>query len=151
MISVIWFFFLMIRRPPRSTRTDTLFPYTTLFRSRSGRERRPRQLGHAGAEEGAADRRRHGSRRRRQGGVDHHGAQYPNRRLAAADPLHVAADGCGLREAGLYRHRGGRRDAPVVRRARVAGCPEDRKSVWWGQRLLVRLGFGGSGISKKKK
>src|SRR3546814_20067954 len=26
-------FFLMIRRPPRSTRTDTLFPYTTLFRS----------------------------------------------------------------------------------------------------------------------
>src|SRR3546814_11445127 len=31
----------MIRRPPRSTRTDTLFPYTTLFRSRSGA--RPRQ------------------------------------------------------------------------------------------------------------
>src|SRR3546814_16987014 len=29
-------FFLMIQRPPRSTRTDTLFPYTTLFRSRSG-------------------------------------------------------------------------------------------------------------------
>src|SRR3546814_13882482 len=31
----ILFFFLMIRRPPRSTRTDTLFPYTTLFRSPS--------------------------------------------------------------------------------------------------------------------
>src|SRR3546814_19647355 len=30
------FFFLMIRRPPRSTRTDTLFPYTTLFRSIGG-------------------------------------------------------------------------------------------------------------------
>src|SRR3546814_17816414 len=28
------FFSLMKRRPPRSTRTDTLFPYTTLFRSR---------------------------------------------------------------------------------------------------------------------
>src|SRR3546814_14237119 len=51
------FFFLMIRRPPRSTRTDTLFPYTTLFRShhhrpdrRSAREwgfRRPAD--HAGA------------------------------------------------------------------------------------------------------
>src|SRR3546814_1960035 len=27
------YFFLMIQRPPRSTRTDTLFPYTTLFRS----------------------------------------------------------------------------------------------------------------------
>src|SRR3546814_4002108 len=32
-ISLYLFFFLMIRRPPRSTRTDTLFPYTTLFRS----------------------------------------------------------------------------------------------------------------------
>src|SRR3546814_1057456 len=31
----IFIFFLMIRRPPRSTRTDTLFPYTTLFRSLS--------------------------------------------------------------------------------------------------------------------
>src|SRR3546814_4001411 len=30
-------FFLMIRRPPRSTRTDTLFPYTTLFRSMDAR------------------------------------------------------------------------------------------------------------------
>src|SRR3546814_13048352 len=29
----VFFFCLMIRRPPRSTRTDTLFPYTTLFRS----------------------------------------------------------------------------------------------------------------------
>src|SRR3546814_20074773 len=32
-------FFLMIRLPPRSTRTDTLFPYTTLFRSLSGQGR----------------------------------------------------------------------------------------------------------------
>src|SRR3546814_14277868 len=29
----VFFFVLMIRRPPRSTRTDTLFPYTTLVRS----------------------------------------------------------------------------------------------------------------------
>src|SRR3546814_9822695 len=34
-----FFFFLMIRRPPRSTRTDTLFPYTTLFRSLFARYR----------------------------------------------------------------------------------------------------------------
>src|SRR3546814_13987837 len=33
---ILFFFFLMIRRPPRSTRTDTLFPYTTLFRSDGG-------------------------------------------------------------------------------------------------------------------
>src|SRR3546814_11249164 len=37
--SVVMFFFLMIRRPPRSTRTDTLFPYTTLFRSDDPRAR----------------------------------------------------------------------------------------------------------------
>src|SRR3546814_20044457 len=34
-----FFFFLMIRRPPRSTRTDTLFPYTTLFRSHTAAHR----------------------------------------------------------------------------------------------------------------
>src|SRR3546814_6109866 len=33
MVVLSCFFFLMIPRPPRSTRTDTLFPYTTLFRS----------------------------------------------------------------------------------------------------------------------
>src|SRR3546814_18672430 len=33
LVDCVYFFFLMIRRPPRSTRTDTLFPYTTLFRS----------------------------------------------------------------------------------------------------------------------
>src|SRR3546814_5608020 len=43
-------FFLMIRRPPRSTRTDTLFPYTTLFRSCS-----------------AGDAERHGERQRDDG------------------------------------------------------------------------------------
>src|SRR3546814_5765118 len=32
-MSSVLFFFLMTRRPPRSTRTDTLLPYTTLFRS----------------------------------------------------------------------------------------------------------------------
>src|SRR3546814_11695426 len=36
LVVCVVFFFLMIRRPPRSTRTDTLFPYTTLFRSVGG-------------------------------------------------------------------------------------------------------------------
>src|SRR3546814_18353488 len=34
LVIMLLLFFLMIRLPPRSTRTDTLFPYTTLFRSR---------------------------------------------------------------------------------------------------------------------
>src|SRR3546814_5781425 len=46
----------MIRRPPRSTRTDTLFPYTTLFRSRPGRTR----LGRTQAEFRRQDQRRLG-------------------------------------------------------------------------------------------
>src|SRR3546814_7815270 len=37
-IFCFFIFFLMLRRPPRSTRTDTRFPYTTLFRSRRGRQ-----------------------------------------------------------------------------------------------------------------
>src|SRR3546814_9833612 len=42
------FFFLMIRRPPRSTRTDTLFPYTTLFRSTRRQQARKRNGRSAG-------------------------------------------------------------------------------------------------------
>src|SRR3546814_17524552 len=53
------FFFLMIRRPPRSTRTDTLFPYTTLFRSPQHPPANPRtghDLGAFGQRREAADR-----------------------------------------------------------------------------------------------
>src|SRR3546814_1225056 len=53
MFSLFVFFFLMLRRPPRSTRTDTLFPYTTLFRSRALDESRP----NAGADGGRGGRR----------------------------------------------------------------------------------------------
>src|SRR3546814_19040223 len=72
-------FFLMIRRPPRSTRTDTLFPYTTLFRSHlRARYSRPRP----------ADRRRvgpahHGDRGRRA----RHRAGLARRSLWPADVL----------------------------------------------------------------
>src|SRR3546814_4277957 len=45
----------MTRRPPRSTRTDTLFPYTTLFRSRRGHEHRRLDLDEALAVERSAD------------------------------------------------------------------------------------------------
>src|SRR3546814_19872229 len=39
--NIVVVFFLKIRRPPRSTRTDTRFPYTTLFRSHIGVGRHP--------------------------------------------------------------------------------------------------------------
>src|SRR3546814_19386962 len=58
MFIVRLFFFLMIRRPPRSKRTDTLFPYTTLFRSdAAGRQPRgldPRRAGRCEAGAGRA-------------------------------------------------------------------------------------------------
>src|SRR3546814_20371558 len=49
LISLLVFFLLMIRRPPRSTRTDTLFPYTTLFRSLEA-PRRPVFVAFAGGQ-----------------------------------------------------------------------------------------------------
>src|SRR3546814_4099108 len=53
-------FFLRIRRPPRSTRTDTLFPYTTLFRSALQKQFLESQGIHA-AEPGENNRRRLGA------------------------------------------------------------------------------------------
>src|SRR3546814_1165904 len=81
MIFVACVFFLMIRRPPRSTRTDTLFPDTTLFRSPQGRR-------HA-----AGRRRGQGIRHRlvtRLGGQGHDPARRPRgdrRELRAHPPL----------------------------------------------------------------
>src|SRR3546814_8022350 len=63
-------FFLMIRRPPRSTRTDTLFPYTTLFRSPgeavAREKRRQGRTGYADGR-GQADPREHRGPRRADG------------------------------------------------------------------------------------
>src|SRR3546814_3271803 len=86
----------MIRRPPRSTRTDTLFPYTTLFRSAGQVDRlafliddlavleRPRRLqgaGYAGGRVAGVGRNR---------GVDGVARREGGRRRA---DLHVGADG----------------------------------------------------------
>src|SRR3546814_10641907 len=73
----------MIRRPPRSTRTDTLFPYTTLFRSTRAEGRRVR-----------ADRRgrrcrrlsrRRGGRRQGREGPSPNGAQTGRQRAEAGE------------------------------------------------------------------
>src|SRR3546814_8971883 len=84
----------MMRRPPRSTRTDTLFPYTTLFRShrrqRQGRKgtRRIRSSHHA------ADRPRwpRGRAARRAGGMGHavDGDVFPQAALAGRSEEHTS-------------------------------------------------------------
>src|SRR3546814_13740785 len=130
----LFFFLLMIRRPPRSTRTDTLFPYTTLFRSpelaadallcvrgcdrrRARRPRRPRD--HSDREQPARPRRRHPFPAPRIGLVD-------RRRAFPADPLWI--------------------DEPRPR----ARHPPDRKSVVSGKSVSVRVDLGGRRIIKKK-
>src|SRR3546814_7466985 len=72
-LSVFVFFFLMIRRPPRSTRTDTLFPYTTLFRSdrRAGAAPRRGQPAPRRRQVRAARYRRAGGPRRRGRSEEH--------------------------------------------------------------------------------
>src|SRR3546814_13863568 len=142
----------MIQRPPRSTRTDTLFPYTTLFRSTADLRNRPddgddphgrRRLDetpdvsllHAG---GKAQ--RHANPRRQAG---------RRRRPAALRPRPAA----GLRAAEeyprlhphpprLYRRRG--------HRPRHLRLLPDRKSVVSGKSVSVRVDLGGRRSIKKK-
>src|SRR3546814_12150775 len=62
LVCLVTFFFLIIRRPPRSTRTDTLFPYTTLFRSHQAQRAAPeaaRAARSLGRDEFSFDFRRH--------------------------------------------------------------------------------------------
>src|SRR3546814_12425909 len=76
-------FFLMIRRPPRSTRTDTLFPYTTLFRSLR-LEHRTQGRRHV-RREGRDPRRRPGSGDGRPGELGLRVSEGPRRRQAGRD------------------------------------------------------------------
>src|SRR3546814_17668396 len=93
---VLLFFFLMIRRPPRSTRTDTRFPYTTLFRSVPDRHladlpRRPLRVGPVGDR-----RRRQAAPRLGRGGADVH-------RPVQAGRLPARPVGHPGEEPGLFR------------------------------------------------
>src|SRR3546814_3999264 len=78
-------FFLMIRRPPRSKRTDTLFPYTTLFRSCGTRP----AAAYGGTARLLADRQISADRRRGRAlvrGDDHHRIYRPQGARAGTDP-----------------------------------------------------------------
>src|SRR3546814_13091304 len=118
---VIYIFFLMIRRPPRSTRTDTLFPYTTLFRQGAGLRRGRARRGRRGRFRRGfrALPARSGARTRRTAGESHRSAPSPRTNGQAPSPL--------------------RRRAPT-----------DRKSVVLGKRVYARLALGGGRFIKKK-
>src|SRR3546814_4600511 len=92
-------FFLMIRRPPRSTRTDTLLPYTTLFRSlRAG----PAGRGACGEGEGALSA-RPGSRDREPHAQDRRRGDPRGRHRRAVDLCPPPA--CRLRRAAVRARR----------------------------------------------
>src|SRR3546814_18528611 len=90
------FFFLMIRRPPRSTRTDTLFPYTTLFRSIPWlrlallralvRRRSPRVLSGDAGDRGCLPRGAGGRPQRRDAAAPAGDALAPARRALRGEP-----------------------------------------------------------------
>src|SRR3546814_12480069 len=78
----VWYvFFLMIRRPPRSTRTDTLFPYTTLFRSIRSTGWAPAPPGAASSTSGIA------SFPRRQRWADHSASGTTGRKFLRQDVM----------------------------------------------------------------
>src|SRR3546814_19033304 len=111
-------FFLMIRRPPRSTRTDTLFPYTTLFRS----------AGRAAAVAGSGGGRLDPCARRRGGG-----RRAPRPRRARLSPGRPAGGRSLFRPAaplvpGAPDPPPARRPsaAPLPCRARPPGLPRQR-------------------------
>src|SRR3546814_14720745 len=127
-----FFFFLMIRRPPRSTRTDTLFPYTTLFRSESSFHSRNRSCD-------------------RHGGNDQRHARVLASDLAAH---HQCASAVADRESGtgsprLERPRH-RRNLAGICVAVTARRPAERKSVVSGKSVPVRVDLGGRRHIKKK-
>src|SRR3546814_13665234 len=117
----------MIRRPPRSTRTDTLFPYTTLFRSR-------RQLP-------------------RGAGPPHQRAPPPAILTSMGRRHHVQFRWPVLQ--GREARRVGRRyQRPLWRRSWLQllhPCFRDRKSVVSGKSVSVSVDLGVSRIIKQKK
>src|SRR3546814_17737080 len=124
----------MIRRPPRSTRTDTLFPYTTLFRSGHGH----RILLEA-HEAGAATRLSVSPVGRSQGGLRGRNGRRNLSERAAMRQQHR------LHARGNLELRQDRRDSGLH-----SGLAEERKSGEEGTSVSVRVGRVGGGIHKKK-
>src|SRR3546814_11352124 len=127
-------FFLMIRRPPRSTRTDTLFPYTTLFRSEWQDAAEARQADPQEGEEQLA-------------GTGQRDARPPAAAGAACARILVLA-GPGLAGTAL-RHRMPTRIVTPILLQRQRGSATN--SVVAGKSVSVRVGLGrGPTLNKKQ-
>src|SRR3546814_12572883 len=132
----MFFFFLRIRRPPRSTRTDPLFPDTTLFRSEL---QRPRPEDRRAVSRGAAQQRADA------------GDEFAHRKGLGDIVVRPCLDAFDL--FGPVAARGQDEDgkippflAPALQDAEPV---EDRKSVVSGKSVSVRVDLGGRRIIKK--
>src|SRR3546814_17486634 len=130
-------FYLMIRRPPRSTRTDTLFPYATLFRSFGPHQRRQvlEQLVEGGPLDialGAAAQLRlqRGVEVRARGFALHPALRIQPRQLVAVALVAIVADAVDHAHR-ADRHRSGQR------------ALVERMSAVEGKSCLVRVNSGG--------
>src|SRR3546814_12108404 len=134
----------MLRRPPSATRTDTLFPYTTLFLSERKRRQRDENRSHALADAGA-DLGPAGDDAVAEEGLDRRPDARPGVDLAGHG--RAALGEAGRRddpEDGGGQHRQDDAD-PADGEAGIAGAGPgpDRKSVWWGKRGAGRVDRGG--------
>src|SRR3546814_15455316 len=147
----------MIRRPPRSTRTYTLLPYTTLFRSDVGRHASGRPVGRWRALRPDVQ-----SLRRARGAQGLRGRARPEwhpRPGSAGARFHAAENARHAGLANLHRLASVRLaaasgDVLHLGRARVESRSAhhgDRKSVGWGKSVAVRVDLGGRRISQKNK
>src|SRR3546814_11338462 len=127
------FLFLMILRPPRSTRTDTLFPYTTLFRSI--------YFGNAGACDSIA--KTNDPTRRVRAGQISSASSGGKSRSRCHDPVPHDRRCAGLC---LLASR-----CQGVEHGIENGIPAERKSVLSGTSVHVRVDLGGPRITKNKK
>src|SRR3546814_17157568 len=122
-LCVLFVFFLLIRRPPRSTRTDTLFPYTTLFRSHRASHMLRRSCERCPKTD-------------------------PEGWRARADSTRCGRGRRG-RSSGLHEYC--RRSTERTEGGARKPVPEDRKSVVWGKRASVRETLGGRRSRKQHK
>src|SRR3546814_20999132 len=120
----------MIRRPPRSTRTDTLFPYTTLFRSEEPAAPEP------------------------DGGVGLIGRRLDDvpGRIDVPRTGEMAAMGFARENDGfeLGVGQGAVGDQPGRQDRTIRWSGRDRKSVVWGKSVYVSVDLGGRRSMKKK-
>src|SRR3546814_15796928 len=130
-------FFLMLRQPPRTTRTDTPFPYATICRSAAAAR--------AGAVGGGAGRDRAAAA----------AAAVPRAPGVRAGTLAVPRARRQRGQLSRWRFQQRRLLAGARRTARAGRKPPparpDRKSVVEGTRVSVGVDFGGRRIFKKKK